>query len=89
MDKGTVAFLMPDNLSRHNLQHGDHAAYLFMEDGPGYKGVRLFLTKIREEKNPEILQSIESEYSPLKEIEANSSRSLVFFKVDKMLPLIE
>ena len=35
----TLAFIMPDRLTHHNLQSNDHAAYLFMEDGPGYKGI--------------------------------------------------
>ena len=49
MEEGGVAFIMPDRLTHHNLQSNLHAAYLFMEDGPGYKGLRLFLTKEREE----------------------------------------
>jgi len=28
-----------------------HAAYLFVEEGHGYKGKRLYLTKIKEEEN--------------------------------------
>ena len=39
MDNETLAFIMPDRLTHHNLQSNDHAAYLFMEDGPGYKGI--------------------------------------------------
>ena len=29
-----------------------------MEDGPGYKGTRLFVTKVREEKDTKLLYSI-------------------------------
>jgi hypothetical protein len=58
MDDGTVAFIMPDRLTHHNLQENAHAAYLFIEDGPGYKGKRLFLAKIREEEDPELIHSI-------------------------------
>jgi len=88
MDKETVAFIMPDRLTHHNLQSNGHAAYLFMEDGPGYKGLRLFLSKIREEKDTELLHSIRrKKYASQKEAE-EEARFLVFFKVDKTLPLI-
>ena len=47
IDEHTVSFIMRDRLSHHNLQSNPHAAYLFIEEGGGYKGVRLFLTKLR------------------------------------------
>jgi len=87
MDKKTVAFIMPDRLTHHNLQSNNHAAYLFMEDGPGYKGVRLFLSKIREEKDSELLQSIRRKKYATEEGK-EETRFLVFFKVDKILPLV-
>lgn len=87
IDRETIAFIMPDRLTHHNLQSNDHAAYLFMEDGPGYKGTRLFLTKVREEKDSELLYSIRSKRYPSEKEEGNP-RFLVFFKVDKVLPLI-
>ena len=33
MDDGTVAFIMRDRLSHHNLQSNPHATFLFKEDG--------------------------------------------------------
>ena len=51
MEDGTIAFIMNDRLSHHNLTSNPHAAYLFMEEGPGYKGKRLFITKVREEED--------------------------------------
>ena len=87
MEDGTIAFIMADRLTHHNLQSNDHAAYLFVEDSPGYKGKRLFLTKLREEKDSELLYSIRSKrYASEKE--EGKTRYLVFFKVDKVLPLI-
>jgi len=87
MDDETIAFIMRDRLTHHNLQSNDHAAYLFKEEGPGYKGTRFFLTKIREEKDSNLLYSIRSKRYPA-EKEAGKSLFLVFFKVDKILPLI-
>lgn len=54
----TVAFIMPHHLTHSNLQSNLHAAYLFTEEGPGYKGKRLYLTKLREEQDTEILRSL-------------------------------
>ena len=87
MDKETVAFIMADRLTHYNLQSNDHAAYLFKEEGPGYKGTRLFLTKLREEQDSELLYAIRSKrYASEKE--EGKPRFLVFFKVDKVLPLV-
>ena len=87
MDDGTIAFIMADKLSHHNLESNGHAAYLFKQEGPGYKGLRLFLTKIREEKDSEFLYSLRSKrYQGGKE--EGKSRFLVFFKIEKQLPLI-
>ncbi len=87
MDDETIAFIMADRLTHENLQSNGHAAYLFMEDGAGYKGTRLFLTKVKEEQDSELLYAIRSKrYASKKEEE--KTRFLVRFKVDKMLPLI-
>ena len=85
MEDGTIAMIMRDRLSHHNLQTNSHAAYLFHEDGPGYKGKRLFLTKIREEKDTELLKSLRRRQYPDTKGE---SKFLVFFKVDQELPLV-
>ena len=58
VDENTIAFIMPDRLTHHNLQSNIHAAYLFLEEGSRYKGIRLFLSKIREEEDSELLHSI-------------------------------
>lgn len=87
MEEGVVAFIMADRLSHQNLQSNSHAAYLFKEDGPGYKGTRMFLTKMKEEQDSERLYSLRSKkYSSQKE--EGKIRFLVFFKVDKVLPMI-
>ncbi len=85
MDDGSIAMIMRDRLTHHNLQSNPHAAYLFHEDSPGYKGKRLFLTKLREEQDTELLQSLRRrEYVD----ERDENRFLVFFQIDKELPLI-
>src|SRR5271169_1343440 len=54
-DDGTVAFLMKDRLSHHNIQSNPYAAYLFVEDGSGFVGIRLYLKKIKEDDNPMLI----------------------------------
>jgi len=88
MDEKTIAFIMPDRLTHHNLQSNGHAAYLFKEEGAGYKGVRLFLDKDREEKDSELLYSIRRKKYACEKGEEETCRFLVFFTVTKVLPLI-
>jgi hypothetical protein len=85
MEDGTLAFIMRDRRSHDNLQSNPHAAYLFKEEGSGYKGQRLFLTKVREEQNTELLESLRRRKSPSGNGE---DRFLVFFKLDNTRPLV-
>ena len=85
MEDGSLAFIMRDRLSHHNLQSNPHAAYLFKEEGSGYTGKRLFLTRVREEQNTELLDSLRRRKSAYGNGE---DRFLVFFKLDKALPLV-
>jgi hypothetical protein len=88
MEDGTLAFIMPHRLTHKNLQGNTHAAYLFMEKGPGYKGRRLYLTKVREEQDTELLYSLRRRTYPEEKEKLEGPRFLVFFRVDQVLPLI-
>ena len=85
MEDGTLALIMRDRLSHHNLQSNPHATFLFKEEGPGYRGKRLFMSKVREEENTELLESLRRRKSAYGNGE---DRFLVFFKLDKELPLV-
>jgi hypothetical protein len=85
MDDGTIALIMRDRLTHLNLQSNPHACYMFIEKGPGYKGKRFFLTKVREEQDSELLQSLRRrQYLD----EKDEAKFLVFFNVAKELPLV-
>ena len=85
MDDGTIALIMRDRLTHHNLQSNAHACYMFIEKGPGYKGKRFFLTKVREEQDSELLQSLRRrQYID----EKDEAKFLVFFNIAKELPLV-
>jgi hypothetical protein len=87
MEDGTIAFIMLDRLTHHNLQSNPRAAYLFREAAEGYKGKRFFLTKVREEKDSELLLKLRRRVYP-KDKEQQGPKFLVFFKIEKELPLI-
>jgi hypothetical protein len=55
IDEKTVAFIMADRLMHKNVQSNPHAAYLFLESGDKYVGKRLYLTKIKEEKDSALI----------------------------------
>jgi len=88
MDDGLLAFIMTDRLTHQNIQSNPHAVYLFKEDNPGWQGKRLFLTKVREEQDTELLQSLRRrKYSPEDE-SGMKPLFLVFFQLDHERPLV-
>ena len=80
-----VAFIMADRLSHRNINQNPHACYLFMEEGRGYRGKRLYLTKLREETHA---GKIEEMRRRERETESDEQRFLVYFSVDSMRPLV-
>jgi hypothetical protein len=88
MDEQTVAFISADRLTHANLQTNPHAVYLFKEEDH-YEGKRLYLMKTREEKDSPLIDEIrrrrykemEGKYKP-------ESKYLIYFHLDKVLPLI-
>ena len=87
IDEQTVAFIMNEHLSYKNLTSNPKAAYLFLEEGPGYSGKRLYLTKIREDTNAELIDSMKRRKTE-KYNDSDSKKHLVYFRVDKIRVLI-
>ena len=85
LDGDTPAFIMRDRMSHENLGSNPRAVYLFKEDGPGYKGKRIYLKMTREEKNEDLIASIQRRTY---EEEVKEDRFLVFFEVVKERPLV-
>jgi hypothetical protein len=85
LEENTLAFIMRDRLTHHNLQSNPSATYLFVQEGTGYQGKRLFLKKVREENNPDLVKKIKRR----KHTEENTEPTfLVYFTVEKELPLV-
>ncbi|MFW6162282.1 MAG: pyridoxamine 5'-phosphate oxidase family protein [Planctomycetota bacterium] len=89
VDEGMVAFIMADRLSHRNVQSNPHAAYLFREAGEGYHGKRLYLTRVKEETDPEKIASLRRRTTPKGCEEAGGEpRYLVTFRIDRVRPLV-
>jgi len=87
-EDGTLAFIMRDRLTHHNLQSNPHATYLFIENRPGFRGRRLYLTKIREEKGGETLHRLHRRSPRSGDPETEEDMFLVYFTLERELPLI-
>jgi hypothetical protein len=87
MEDGTLAFIMRNRLSYKNILSNPHAAYMFIEDGQGYKGKRLYLTRIREEQDADLIASL-SRRQYRSELEKGAERFLVIFNLEKERPLV-
>lgn len=88
MSDGTIAFIMRDRLTYHNLKENPHASYLFIEAVIGYKGIRLFLKKVKEETDAELIQKMTRRSLSPEEDEAKGPKFLVCFDIEKILNLI-
>ena len=89
IDEETVAYIMTERLTHENLKSNPHAAYIFMEAGEKFAGKRLYLTRIKEETDPEVIAKIRWRKSyTVPENQQNEKRYLVYFHIDKVLPLI-
>jgi len=85
-DKNTAVFIMAERLTHDNIQTNPWATYLFIESGQGYKGKRLYLKKLKEEQNNELIGKIcrKCDYSHYDV----GNRYIVYFNVEKVLPLV-
>ena len=89
IDENTITFVMRERLTRQNLQTNPHSAYMFIERGEGYAGKRLYLTKIREEKNAQLIESLSRQDPKVYPATLDdSNKYLVHFRIDKVRPLM-
>lgn len=88
VDQQTVAFVMKERLSHKNLKSNLHAAYLFLETAPGFLGLRIYLTLLREETNQTLVDQLRKKQPMMFPAEDDSSKFVVFFHVERMRPLV-
>ncbi len=88
LDDGTVAFLMRDRLSHHNVESNPYATYLFIERDSDLFGIRLYLKKIKEDNDPILIHRMTRADITPEEDEAMGPKYLVHFRVEKALMLV-
>jgi len=88
LDDGSLAFIMRNHLTYHNIGTNPHAAYLFIEDGSHHKGIRLFLKKDREDTDPDLIAEMTRRHLTPEQDKAKGPKYLVYFNLEKTLPLI-
>jgi hypothetical protein len=86
IDDKTVTFIMAERLTHENLKSNPWACYLFNEEEWKYQGKRLYLKKVKEEENPDLITRIcrQCDYSHYE----TGNRYVVYFNIEKVLPLI-
>jgi hypothetical protein len=88
-NEDSVSFIMAEKLSHDNLKSNPHATYLYIEDGEKYVGKRLYITKIKEEMNTELINTLRRRKHYIAHDEYyHENKYLVTFRIDKVLPLI-
>ncbi len=86
MEENTALFIMAEKLTHSNLKENPWATYIFIESCPGYSGKRLYLKKIKEEQDDDLISVIcrKCDYSHYEV----HKRHVVYFNVEKVLPLV-
>ncbi len=87
-EDGSIAFIMNDKLSHKNLQENTKAAYLFIESGSKRDGIRLYLEKIREEENAEMIAKLRRHGASDNDA-PGKKLFLVYFKIIRTRPLVD
>ncbi|MDT8441689.1 MAG: pyridoxamine 5'-phosphate oxidase family protein [Desulfuromonadales bacterium] len=88
MDDGSLAFIMRERLTHRNIGENPYASYLFIEKGAGYRGIRLYLKKIREDNDVELIATMTRRCLTPEEDAARGPKFMVYFSIEKALKLI-
>ena len=88
IDETTIAFVMQERRTHQNLKSNPHAAYMFIEQGEGYAGKRLYMSKIREETNTSVVEMFRKKQPEICAAGDDSNKYLVHFQVNDVRPLI-
>lgn len=87
-DDATLVFLMRERLTHLNIQSNPYGSYIFIEEGMGRKGIRLFLEKLKEDQDPDLIAAMTRKYLTPEEDREKGPKFLVYFRVENILPLI-
>jgi len=85
---GFLAFIMREHLTLANLQTNPYATYLFMEQGSHLKGMRLFIKKIGQDQDKELINLMTRRSLTPEEDKAAGPKHIVYFSLEKILTLV-
>jgi hypothetical protein len=88
LDEEKIAFIMREHLSYENLKSNPKAAYLFVQKGQGYFGKRIYLTKVSEETDPDLIDQLRRKPRTSYTNDDKSTAHLVTFSIDRIRPLV-
>jgi hypothetical protein len=85
-DDNTAVFIMAEGLTYENLKTNPSAIYLYIESTAEWTGKRLYLKKVKEEQDEQMLAKIcqSCDYSHYDV----GNRHIAYFKVERVLPLL-
>ncbi|MBN1795509.1 MAG: pyridoxamine 5'-phosphate oxidase family protein [Sedimentisphaerales bacterium] len=83
IDEHTIALVMRERLSLHNIKRNPKAVYTFIEDAYANKGVRLYLGVQRQETNVSLVEKIIEQQPEICPMEDDANKYLVYFNVEK------
>lgn len=88
LEDGRLAMIMRDRLTRQNLLQNPYAAFLFIENGQGYQGVRLSLKKTAEDTDPERIKHLTRRPLTEQQDREKGPKFITYFEVEQVRPLV-
>jgi hypothetical protein len=89
IEENKIALSMLERTSYSNLQSNPKASYMFLEQGEGYNGKRLYLTRIDEESDTKRIIEIKAQHPKRHQSKTEAIRHLIYFSIDKIRLIIE
>ena len=83
-----IAFSMLERTSYANIQSNPKAAYMFIEKGEGYNGKRLYLKKVGEETDMQLIEKIKSQRPKKHPSTTDVAKHFVYFKIERIRPIV-
>ncbi|MBN2590717.1 MAG: pyridoxamine 5'-phosphate oxidase family protein [Sedimentisphaerales bacterium] len=87
IDENKIAFSMLERTTYQNVLSNPKAAYMFIEEGKGYKGTRLYLKMAGEETDAKVIKEIKAQRIRKHESKTDSVRHFVYFEIENVRPL--
>ncbi len=89
VDDRTVAWGMTEGRTWAYVKENPKAAYLYMNPGPGYSGVRLQLSLKEFHESGDLLEAVKTHTAEIvSPAAAEAVRHVAYFKVEEIRPLI-